>query len=94
VQDIAEILYYSTRHTKNDGLVVHGEVWQGDRARYATQISAEVWTWVMNYLLVGVPIAKIISMHIERALQLKSECIITDCNRFLWEWNIQNIALI
>jgi hypothetical protein len=91
VQDIAEIVYYSPRHANDDGLVVHGEVWQGDRARYATQISAEIRTWVVNCLLAGVPIAKIMSMHIERALQ-KSECIDPDHNRFLREWDVHNFA--
>ena len=28
----------------------------------------------------GIPIAKIMSMHIERALQMKSECIVADRN--------------
>jgi hypothetical protein len=59
---------YSPRHANDDGIVVHGEVRQGDRARYATQISAEIRIWVVNCLFAGVPIAKIMSMHIERAL--------------------------
>jgi hypothetical protein len=46
----------------------------------------------MNFLLAGVPIAKIMSMHIERTLQMKAECIVADQNRFLREWNIRNIA--
>jgi hypothetical protein len=57
MRDIAKIVYYRLRHTNKDGLVVHGEVWQGDRARYATKISAQIRTWVVNCLLAGVPIA-------------------------------------
>jgi hypothetical protein len=70
VRDIAEIMYYSPRHANEDSFVVHCEVRKGDRAWYATQISAEIRTWVVNCLLAGVPIAKIMSMHIERALQV------------------------
>jgi hypothetical protein len=92
VRDIAEIVYYSPRHANEDGLVVHGEVRQEDPAWYATQISAEIRTWVVNCLLAGVSIAKIMSMHIERALQMKSKCIVVDCNWFPWEWDIHNIA--
>jgi hypothetical protein len=92
VRDIAEIMYYSPRHANEDSFVVHCEVRKGDRAWYATQISAEIRTWVVNCLLAGVPIAKIMSMHIERALQVKSECIVSDRNQFLWEWDIRNIA--
>jgi hypothetical protein len=92
LRDIAEIVYYSLRHANDDGLVVHGEVRQGDHARYATLISAEIRTWVVNCLLAGVPIAKIMSMHIEWALQMKSECIVPDRNRFLREWDVRNIA--
>jgi hypothetical protein len=40
VQDIAEFVYYNTKHANKDGLIVHGKVRQGDRACYATQISA------------------------------------------------------
>jgi hypothetical protein len=47
---------------------------------------------VVNCLLAGVPIAKIMSMHIERALQIKAECTVADRNRFLREWDIRNIA--
>jgi hypothetical protein len=47
---------------------------------------------VVNCLLAGVPIAKIMSMHIEWALQMKSECIVLDRNRFLQEWDVRNIA--
>jgi hypothetical protein len=93
MRDIVEIVYYNTRHANGDGLVVHGEVWAGDRARYATQISPAIRTWVVNCLLAGVPIAKIMSMHIERALQMKVECIVADRDRFLQEWDIRNIAL-
>jgi hypothetical protein len=85
VRDVVEIVYYSTGHANADGLVVHGEVQAGDHARYATQISSAIRTWVMNCLLAGVPIAKIMSMHIERALQMKAECTVADRNRFLWE---------
>jgi hypothetical protein len=92
VRDVVEIVYYNTRHTNTDGLVVHGEVWAGDRAWYATQISPAIRTWVVNYLLAGVPIAKIMSMHIECALQMKAECIVADRNWFLRDWNIRNIA--
>jgi hypothetical protein len=68
VRDIAEIVYYSLRQAIEDGLVVHGKVRQEDRAQYTTQISVEIWTWMVNCLLTGVPIAKIVSMQIERAL--------------------------
>jgi hypothetical protein len=68
MRDIAEIVYYSPRHANEDSLFIHGEVRQGDCAWYATQISAEIRTWVVNCLLAGVPIAKIMSMHIELAL--------------------------
>ena len=46
----------------------------------------------MNCLLAGVPTAKIMSMHIECALQMKAGCTVVDWNWFLWEWDIRNIA--
>jgi hypothetical protein len=46
----------------------------------------------VNCLLAGVPIAKIMSMHIERALQMKADYIVADWNQFLREWDIRNIA--
>jgi hypothetical protein len=84
--------YYNTRHANNDGFVVHGEVRQGDHAQYTTQISTEIKMWVVNCLLARVPIAKMMSMYIEQALQMKSKCIVADRNRFLREWDIRNIA--
>jgi hypothetical protein len=48
---------------------------------------------VVNCLLAGAPIARIISMHIERALQMKANYIVADWNRFFREWDIRNIAL-
>jgi hypothetical protein len=92
VQDVVEIVYYSTRHTNADRLVVHGEVRAGDRAQYAMQISLAIRTWVVKCLLAGVPIAKIMSMHIERALQMEVECIVANWNWFFREWDIWNIA--
>jgi hypothetical protein len=47
---------------------------------------------VVNCLLAKVPIAKIMSMYIERVLQMKSECIVVNRNPFLRKWNIRNIA--
>jgi hypothetical protein len=46
----------------------------------------------VNFLLTKVPIAKIMSMHIEWALQMKFECIVADRKWFLRERDIRNIA--
>ena len=56
------------------------------------QISIEIQMWVVNGLLIGVPIVKIMNMDIKRAFQMKSKCIVADRNWFRWEWDICNIA--
>jgi hypothetical protein len=92
LRDIAEIVYFKPRHSNEDGFIVHGEVRNGDHSRFALHISPETREFVIKNLLARVPIARIMSMHIEMVLKMKLCGTGPERNHFLREWDIWNIA--
>jgi hypothetical protein len=85
-------VYFRPRHSNEDRLIVHGEVRNGDRSRFALHISPETREFFIKNLLAGVLIARIMSMHIKTVLKMKSSSTGSERNHFLHEWDIWNIA--
>jgi hypothetical protein len=76
-------VYSKLRYSNEDGLIVHGEVRNGDCSRFPFHISPETREFVIKNLLAGVPIARIMSMYIETVLKMKLSGIGPERNHFL-----------
>ena len=78
-------MYFKLRHSNENGLIIHGEVRNGDRSRFVLHISRETREFVIKNLLTGAPIARIMSMYIKTVVKMKSCGIGLERNDFLCE---------
>ena len=65
----------------------------GERSRFTSSMSAETRAFVEENLRLGVPIAKIKSMHIELVLKLRAQGAPPSRDHFMKDWDIRNIAV-
>ena len=86
-------MYFRPRHSNKNGLIVHGEVRNGDCSRFALHISPKTREFIIKNLLAGFSIVRIMSMHIKTMLKMKSNSTSrSERNHFLCKWDIYNIA--
>ena len=91
LQDFAQIVLLHLRHTNVNGLVVDGIMKEGARSRFTSHLSPEMRAFVEENLPLGVPIAKIKSIHIEKVLKLRAQGAPASRDHIMKDWDICNV---